>query len=425
MPITIRHNTNPFLMGAGAWLSGYGSGQGQFGQQLAQDYRMLENNNSAMQRQMAGQTFGLLSNMALQGMEYQQRVEMANTAHNNALALMDKQYGLSGRNAIDVAATQKYGMPYFGEQGLEGAYQRYTQTVNGPPVDFGTFREQLIQQRQQAAVTTEMQAKGYAFGTPEWNDDRIMEVEQQLGQLDTRVSSGEFTPQQADYVRQRLQTQREQLAQPQWYKPAPKTPEPKEIRPGIWQTQDSRGGYKITNTNPRGAQGKADSGEIKPPAPDAPPEAWQAYADYNQKLTAARTTRLPDGGMLITQPDEKIDYKPPAKQEADGRKDLKNEWQGLYDDYLGAMTKAKPPTDDGKAGGGPGKGFYEMHLDAEKFANEEIQKRYGVQRDQGARPAQDAQPVSSEQIKALEEATRSPNPQKAAAARAMLQQLRG
>lgn len=398
MPFNFEYRASPFALGMLSAIGGYGQGLQKMSGQVTQLAQQRMSDNAAMARQMSGQTFGMLSNLALGQIDQSNRVQLANLSHDHAMAYMKQQFGQSGELAVNKAFLENYGIPYTGPGSLTEQYATYAkQAPFGPPVDFNTYRDQFIQQRQQQAFEQSMQAKGFVHATPPWVDqdvskwmnerEQVLQDAQQFGPV-----SPEYQAIIDGYDKKIADAQR-----PQWI-PASvmgkfQKPQPTQV-PGTNGVYEYNG--KLYNFAPKGAAAKpekpnllqmaaATQGIAPAGAPGSPLNQFgQMMNGRQQPMTPAQLANQmlvqenPDGTTTVVQPSgDKIDVKP-AKHDGSDEK--------LVSLRMKAYADAARALKNDVTGDAP------THEAISKMAEDQMRYAMGGQQ----RPAQDAGPSNEE-----------------------------
>jgi len=159
------------VQGVGAYAAGYGQAK-----QAAAQYQAQQNVIRQQQAgQAASQAFGLVGSMAQQQMAYQNQVGLMNLAHQNALEMLPLQY----RNSANLAAMNKWGMPFDGENGLLAAAQKAN-------MDVPSFLQKYQEDTQMRQLENYMRMNSMEYAPTPQGEEQIKKAQAAIADIDTQ-----------------------------------------------------------------------------------------------------------------------------------------------------------------------------------------------------------------------------------------------
>lgn len=173
MPVEIRFDSplKTMVQGVGAYAAGYGQAK-QTGAAYQQQSNMLRQQQAG---QASMQAFGLIGSMAQQQMAYQNQVGLMNLAHQNALEMLPLQY----RNSANLAAMNKWGMPFDGENGLLAAAQKAN-------MDVPSFLQKYQEDTQMRQLENYMRMNSMEYAPTPQGEEQIKKAQAAIADIDTQ-----------------------------------------------------------------------------------------------------------------------------------------------------------------------------------------------------------------------------------------------
>jgi hypothetical protein len=209
MPFRRTYNINPLVSGLAQWVGSYNTAKGG---KLGDYYAQRNLTDQRAQIAQRAQTFNQLHDIGTQYMAQQNRIELENLNHANAMAKLDA----TRQAGVDAYYQKQYGTDYAG----------FLSRARDAGMSPGDFKSSLDMKNYQDQVNARAAAQNLEYRIPD-DEDTKSRINSLHEEFNSNVADGVYREEEIPLARQQLEQQISELQQPQLL---PKKPRPATVQ---------------------------------------------------------------------------------------------------------------------------------------------------------------------------------------------------